>query len=182
MIPSIMKPLPPSLGTHDSIEQLCPQCGLCCDGTLFADVELRAADDARSLRRLGLELFKKGRTKLAFPQPCPGFDGRLCRLYEDRPQQCRRFECGLLKRVKSGEISARAALKKIGAAKNHAEKLRERLRLMGQRDEGVPLTHRYGDAMSQPVDLSVPGCAGQQSNLMRAMNALMQRLERDFLR
>ena len=54
---------------------LCPNCGLCCDSTLFADVELRAGDDAKRLKQLGLTLVKKGRTKLAFAQPCACFDG-----------------------------------------------------------------------------------------------------------
>ena len=45
----------------NGIEQLCPNCGLCCDSTLFADVELRAGDDAKQLKKLGLTLEKKGR-------------------------------------------------------------------------------------------------------------------------
>ena len=182
MLLPAMKPVSTPPASGDAVQRLCPECGLCCDGTLFADVELRAGDDARALRRLGLGLFKKGRAKLAFAQPCPGFDGRLCRFYEERPRQCRRFECGLLQRVASGGISAGAALKKIGAAKGLAETVRERLRRLGQRDEGASLTDRYGDAMSRPVDLSEPGGAGRQGGLMRAMNALMRRLERDFLR
>ena len=40
----------------NGIEQLCPNCGLCCDSTLFADVELRAGDDAR---RLAAELIQR---------------------------------------------------------------------------------------------------------------------------
>ena len=47
-----------------SIDQLCPNCGLCCDSTLFADVELRAGDDAKRLQKLGLTLAKKGRGSL----------------------------------------------------------------------------------------------------------------------
>ncbi len=31
---------------------LCPDCGLCCNGVLFADVELRAGDDAGRLKQL----------------------------------------------------------------------------------------------------------------------------------
>ena len=49
----------------NGIEQLCPNCGLCCDSTLFADVELRTGDDAKRLKRLGLTLEKKGQGKLA---------------------------------------------------------------------------------------------------------------------
>jgi len=38
----------------DAISQLCPNCGLCCNGVLFADVELRAGDDAGRLAELEL--------------------------------------------------------------------------------------------------------------------------------
>src|ERR1700733_4283676 len=99
------------------VEQLCPNCGLCCDSTLFADVELRAGDDAKKLRRLGPTLFAKTKTKLAFPQPCACFDGKLCKIYNDRPKRCRLFECGLLKKVEAGEMTTNAALKKISDAK-----------------------------------------------------------------
>ena len=35
-------------------EQLCGECGLCCDGTLFDLVRLEPGDDARKLKALGL--------------------------------------------------------------------------------------------------------------------------------
>ncbi len=62
--------------TADAVSQLCPNCGLCCDSTLFADVELRKGDDPRRLQKLGLEIQQKTKTKLAFAQPCACFDGK----------------------------------------------------------------------------------------------------------
>jgi len=164
------------------IEHLCPQCGLCCDSTLFADVELRAGDDPRRLGKLGLVMRPKNKTKLAFAQPCAGFDGKLCKIYADRPKRCRLFECGLLKRVESGALTADAALKKIAEAKARAEKVRALLRQAGQRDEAMALTHRYAEAMSAAVDFSVPDAADQRGELILAVNDLMQLLEREFLR
>ena len=166
----------------DAVNQLCPNCGLCCDSTLFADVELRAGDDANRLRRLGLTLARKGKSKLAFAQPCAGFDGRLCRFYADRPKRCRQFDCGLLKRVEAGEIPVAVALKKISATKRQAGNIRELLRLLGQRDEKMALTHRYAAAMSAPVDLADEKNAERHGELMLAVNDLMMRLQRDFLR
>src|ERR1700723_2996040 len=101
----------------DAVSQLCPNCGLCCDSTLFADVELRAGDDAKQLAELGLSLEKKGRNKITFAQPCACFDGKLCGIYENRPKRRRTFECGLLKKVGADEITERASLKKIAEAK-----------------------------------------------------------------
>jgi hypothetical protein len=166
----------------NGIDQLCPNCGLCCDGTLFADVELRAGDDAKKLERLGFELFQKSKTKLAFPQPCAGFDGKLCKIYGDRPKRCRLFECGLLKKVEAGEISAGAALRKISAAKERARDVRGLLRLLGQRDEAMALTHRYTEAMSAPMDLADEKDTARRGELMLAVSELMNLLQRDFLR
>jgi Fe-S-cluster containining protein len=165
-----------------NIDQLCPNCGLCCDSTLFADVELQKTDDAQQLKKLGFTLFKKGRTKLAFAQPCGRFDGKLCQIYADRPKRCRAFDCGLLKRVDAGEMTALAALKKITDAKQRAEKVRGLLRSLGQREEAMPLTQRYGEAMSALIDLANENQAEQHGELMLAVHELMQRLERDFLR
>ena len=168
--------------TMNGVEQLCPNCGLCCDSTLFADVELRAGDSAPRLKKLELVLERKGQGKLAFAQPCACFDGKLCGIYADRPKRCRLFECGLLKRVDAEEMTAKAALKTIFEAKKRAEKVRELLRLLGQREEEMALTHRYGEAMSAPVDMSDEANADRRGELMLAVNDLMQLLQKDFLR
>jgi len=165
----------------NGIEQLCPNCGLCCDSTLFADVELRAGDDAKRLKQLGLTLEKKGQGKLAFAQPCACYDGKLCGIYADRPKRCRTFECRLLKRVEADEMTAAVALKKISAAKDQAAKVRELLFSLGQRDEQMALTHRYAAAMSAPIDLANESNAERHGELMLAVNDLMTRLQRDFL-
>jgi Fe-S-cluster containining protein len=164
-----------------SIDQLCPNCGLCCDSTLFADVELRAGDDAKRLQKLGLTLFQKSKTKTAFAQPCVCFDGKLCQIYKNRPKRCALFECGLLKKVQGDEMTAGAALKKIAAAKKRAGEVRELLRSLGQRDEQMALTHRYAEAMSAPVDFADETKAEAHGELMLAVNDLMNRLQKDFL-
>jgi hypothetical protein len=135
------------------VDQLCPKCGLCCNGVLFADVELRKGDDVQRLAELGLSLDKKGRQR-AFAQPCACFDGKLCRIYNERPKRCRTFECGLLKRVQADELGAEAALKAIAQAKRQVEKVSDILRRTGSDDGQLALSQRYERAMSEPVDLS----------------------------
>ena len=167
----------------NNVEQLCPNCGLCCDSTLFADVELRAADDTKRLKQLGLTLVQKTKSKVAFAQPCACFDGKLCGIYADRPRQCRKFECGLLKRVDAGEMEAGAALKKISEAKILSGKVRGLLLSVGQNDERLALTKRYSQAMSAPVDLSASENDSElRGELMLAVNDLMRMLQRDFLK
>ena len=163
------------------IEQLCPNCGLCCDSTLFADVELGASDQPVRLSKLGLTLVKKTKTTTAFAQPCACFDGRLCSIYADRPKRCGLFECGLLRRVAAGEMKAKVALKNISKAKKQAERVRGLLRALGQRDDRMAFTHRYAAAMAAPVDLSDEQNAERHGQLMLAVNDLMAVLHRDFL-
>jgi len=166
----------------DFVFQLCPKCGLCCNGVLFADVRLQKADNVRRLTELGLSLKKKA-GQPAFPQPCAGLDGTLCRIYADRPQHCQAFACGLLKRVQAGEMEADTALAKIVGAQRLAEKVRRLLRQLGNEDEQQALTRRYARVMRKPVDLSGPEEAVEgRGELMLAVNELMQALQGDFLK
>ena len=166
----------------DAISQLCPKCGLCCNGVLFADVELRKGDDVQRLAELGLPLEKKGGQQ-AFAQPCGCFDGKLCRIYAERPVRCRTFECGLLKRIQAGELDADAALKTIAQAKRQVEKVCKHLRGTGSDDERFALSQRYERSMSEPVDLSGgKASAGLPGKLMTTYRDLMQTLQRDFLK
>jgi hypothetical protein len=168
---------------NESVDQLCPNCGLCCNGVLFADVELRAGDDAERLKKLGLSLEKKGENKIAFAQPCACFDGKLCGIYAERPKRCRTFECGLLKRVEAGGLETATALKTISKTKRQVEKVRGLLRQLGQNDERLAMTKRYAQAMSAPVDLSAAENDSElRGELMLAVSELMQVLQRDFLR
>lgn len=165
----------------NAVDQLCPNCGLCCDGTLFADVELRVGDNAKQLAALGLSLKKKGRVKIAFTQPCACFDGRLCKIYSDRPKRCRMFECGLLKKVNAGEMKASEALKKIAKAKVLVKKLGHLLGAFEGDDAGAALSERYATAMKRPADLA-SGHEDRHGELMRAYAEWMIVVQRDFLR
>lgn len=168
--------------TSDAISRLCPACGLCCNGVLFGDVELRRGDDPKALARLGVALFRKGR-RAAFSQPCSCFDGKLCGIYPDRPSQCRAFECGLLKRVNAGELTAGAALKSIAEMRRRADAVLKLVRELGNADETQPLNQRYAAVVSQPVDLSAGEAeVERRGELMMTVAKLMGALERDFLR
>jgi hypothetical protein len=168
--------------SNDFISQLCPKCGLCCNGVLFADVELRKGDDSEHLGELGLSLEKKGRHR-AFAQPCACFDGRLCRIYDERPKRCRTFECGLLKRVQAGELDASAALKTIAQATRQVEIVCKILCCAESDDDRLALSQRYERAMSGPVDLSSgKASAGLPGKLMATYRDLMLMLQGDFLK
>src|SRR5689334_6854613 len=57
---------------------LCTRCGLCCDGSLFADAEL-AARETTTLEVLGLEIEDADKSEPAvLLQPCAAFKRKRC--------------------------------------------------------------------------------------------------------
>ena len=143
---------------HSIAEKLCLTCGLCCNGVIFADVQLQNGDDASRLETLGLPLTKLPKRERAqnfsaegetaflqkkFNQPCSAFDGCRCRIYAERPKYCRAFDCALLKSVNLGEVKPADALTLIEKARRCAEKVRQLLRKVGDKDEHVALSLRF---------------------------------------
>ncbi len=110
--------LPPApTKTAPNASDLCTQCGLCCDGTLFA--RARAfPDDLPGLAEHGLTVLDQGEgEKPGFAQPCPRLEGTCCTIYTERPTVCRRFRCALLMRLDSGKIDVTAALTTVAKAR-----------------------------------------------------------------
>jgi Fe-S-cluster containining protein len=127
-------------------EHLCRACGLCCDGTLFDVVKLERGDDAGKLEALGLPVsLSRGKTPVArFPQPCSALcEDRSCRLYAERPWQCRTFECQVFKEAKTGRITFAAALGLVKKARQRADHVRRLLRELGDADEHRALGERF---------------------------------------
>lgn len=154
---------------------------MCCNGSLFGDVELQPGDDANRLTARGLALFRK-RGKDCFRQPCGCFDGKWCRIYDDRPQRCATFQCRQLQRVAAGETASAAALKAILQARRAADEVRRLVRELGHTEERVPLNLRYSAILAQPMDLAGDDTILQRrSELMRAVERLTLMLQRNFL-
>lgn len=134
------------VGAVKSGEQLCRACGLCCDGTLFDLVKLERGDDGGKLKALGLPVsISRGKKPGArFPQPCSALcEDRTCRLYAERPWQCRTFECRLFKDAKVGGITFDAALRLVKQARRRADHVRRLLRELGDADEHRALGERF---------------------------------------
>ena len=92
------------------ISSLCRQCGLCCDGSLFADVELADGEEASVMEAMGLEIEDAdGDDGPLLLQPCAALKGKQCSIYAHRPDCCRSFECRLLQQVRRGAMSVRRA-------------------------------------------------------------------------
>lgn len=159
-----------------SSEKLCLACGLCCDGTLFDGVQLERGDSAKKLRGLGLPVttYRGKRPLSRFPQPCAALCAdRTCRIYADRPRQCRTFECKLFKELRAGLIGIEAALKVVGKARRQADKARRLLRRLGddgdQRSLGERF-HRMDDRLR--ADSSDPAALALFADLSLAIHRL----------
>lgn len=160
----------------DSIpEQLCKACGLCCNGVIFADVQLQAGDDPKRLQALGV-VAKLGAKTIKVKQPCAAFCGQ-CQIYAERPQHCRNFECALLKSVESGHNDLASALKIVATAKKRAEKVRKLLRELGETDEGLALSKRFRKVVkrmeSQPFDEESADLYSQLTLAVHELNYLI---------
>src|SRR5476651_797165 len=134
------------MGAVNSGEQLCRACGLCCDGTLFDLVKLERGDDAGNLKALGLPVsLSRGKQPVArFPQPCSALcEDRTCRIYADRPWQCRTFRSQVFKDAKAGRITFAAALPLVKHARRRADHVRRLLRELGDTDEHRALGERF---------------------------------------
>ncbi len=119
---------------------------MCCDGTLFDGVQLEPGDDAARLRALGLPVtFSRSRKPVArFPQPCAALCAdRSCRVYPDRPRQCRIFECGVFKKTKAGELPPDSALKLVKKGRRLSDQVRRLLQRMGDNDSKRGLGERF---------------------------------------
>lgn len=101
-------------------QSLCLECGLCCSGVIFDDVELRDQSEALSVECLGLEV-EENDGAYFLVQPCRALKGMKCSVYEHRPECCRSFECLLLKKYQNGTLSRTKA---IGVIRNVRLKLK----------------------------------------------------------
>ena len=83
---------------------LCLDCGLCCNGTLWPGVFVE-----KSKHHLFKNIVKE-KTNFGFswqdPGGCEQLDNcNLCKIYENRPSKCKEYECGVLGEVKANDIS-----------------------------------------------------------------------------
>ena len=88
--------------TRDLPENLCTSCGLCCNGSLFADIELKSRRESLAMESFGL-VVEDGDDGELLIQPCGALKGTRCSIYQYRPTCCRTFECRLLRDVEEGK-------------------------------------------------------------------------------
>jgi Fe-S-cluster containining protein len=109
--------LKPNTTSKKDDSALCLACGLCCDGSLFADVELSNRVEADNMECLGLEVEEGDLTEHLLLQPCRALKGRCCQIYDYRPRVCRQFACKVLLDYQTGSLTKEEAMKIIRKAR-----------------------------------------------------------------
>ena len=110
--------------------ELCLECGLCCDGTMFREIAVRPYE-REYVESLGLPV----QTGLdgcgaAVLQPCPAFINGCCALYEvGRPATCHTYACKLLQDFESGQATIDDALTVIQRVRSLARELEMEMRM-----------------------------------------------------
>jgi len=95
---------------------ICLDCGLCCDGSLFWAVPLAPTDTAEVPRDA------EGRLR----QPCACFNG-ACTIYAERPSACRAFDCRVLLAFRNGHLDEAAARAEIAGMRSILQALERAL-------------------------------------------------------
>jgi Fe-S-cluster containining protein len=134
--------------TPSLTDTLCTNCGLCCDGTLFADVELVGQAEAARLEIMGMEVEYEERASGLLSQPCAALRGTRCGIYAHRPNCCRVFECHLLQNAKRGAVTVERAMEQIADAREQIRHVRALLGRLGNHDEGLPIKERCAETLA----------------------------------
>jgi Fe-S-cluster containining protein len=144
--PALPAPSSPQVTGTNSGQHLCLSCGLCCDGTLFRHVRLGPGDDPRALRSHGVPVRASRTTPpvLRVLQPCAALCAdRRCRIYAERPAQCRAFACAVLLDLEAGRISRDAARRLVRQGRQRAARVRDLLNALGNHEEHLSLDERF---------------------------------------
>ena len=164
-------------------DTLCTRCGLCCDGSLFADVELANGGEASALEVMGLEIEDADEDDGGLLlQPCGALKGKRCSLYPHRPDCCRTFKCLLLQGVERGAVGVERANEKIAEALKRIERIKELVVQLGAGNEGLPLNECCTEALVLSETAAAnPAMNRKRGELQSAMASVERLLQATFL-
>ncbi len=154
-------------------DALCTRCGLCCDGSLFADVEI-SRTEGRRLELLGLDVEDDERGRALLAQPCGALAGTRCTIYAQRPRCCRTFECRLLQDTRAGLVSVSDARERITTTLRAVRRAQRLIARLGGPEGSLPLAERAAETLGGDA-----GAAGSLRRQRRAeLAAVLRGLER----
>ena len=163
-------------------DTLCTRCGLCCDGSLFADVELASGDEAMALEAMGLEIEDDNEDGGGIlVQPCAALKQQRCSIYPHRPDCCQTFGCRLLQEVERGAVGVEQAKEKIAEALMRIERVKELIVQLGTDVELLPLKERSVEALAFSEATANPAVKRKRAELQTAMTSVDRVVQGTFL-
>lgn len=163
-------------------DKLCTRCGLCCDGSLFADVELAGPVETSGLEVMGLDIEEDDDSRGLLMQPCGALRGKRCGIYAHRPQCCRTFECRLLQDVRRGAVGVEQATHFISEALKRIGRVRALAEELGQHDRSLHLKERCAEALALVEgNAATPAQQTKRARLESEMAAVEELLQGRFL-
>ena len=138
------------------LKNICIDCGMCSDGTMYRWVGLREGDQLEPLSSAGA-VFVARDAETLFQLPCPAFRGGCCSIYESRPKICRDYRCFLLRRYEAGDVSFEEARARITRTMALRDRVRSAMAAFVEPPASEALSGLYRlmavkfDAMPDPV-------------------------------
>lgn len=124
----------------DAGHSLCLSCGICCDGTLFSNAPVNAAEPIKEFRRMGLPIEQSAAGRFSWPLPCSQFNNGKCQIYDSsipKPRTCSAFRCSLLRNVETRKTALPDARRIVQSALRMRSRIRS---LWGKHCPDIPLT------------------------------------------
>ena len=145
---------------------LCRSCGVCCNGVMFAHVQVTTHELRPETRRRLQVVEADGR----FKPPCAAHEPRGCTVYDDRPEICRDYACELYleHEAKGGELDRK--LRRVARIRELVASIRARRKVADR--EWLPRTIAEMLSIGKPSDV--------EPDLMLDIAELAMRLQRDF--
>ena len=128
---------------------LCLECGICCDGTLFGAIVVHIPE-REFVESLGLPVSEDPEYGgFVAPLPCSAFVGGRCALYEvGRPMTCGSYRCGVVTEYTAGTVGRDDSLVVIERVRSLARELEVEM--------GLPPA---GYSMTRPCAASQSSCS-----------------------
>lgn len=145
---------------------LCTTCGVCCNGVMFAYVEV-GEHELRPETRARLHVLQEERR---FILPCRGHAPSGCQVYDDRPQICRGYTCSLYEEHKASPVELDRKLRRVARIKELVASIRARRR--SSHHEWLPRAIAEMLAVGKPSDV--------EPELLLDIAELAMRLQRDL--
>jgi hypothetical protein len=175
-------PARPARDTASLTDALCTRCGLCCNGTLFADVELAGRGELVRLEALGLEVEEPDGDDVGglLIQPCAALAGTRCSIYARRPGCCRTFECRLLSDVRRGAVTLAAARTLVTGTRSTVARIERLIARLAPVERRLPLAERGAEALAATAGARDAETRRLRSVLGRALQSLERRIAVSF--